>query len=160
MKRGFTIIEVLIALTVFAYATIAMSAAYVNVLNAYGRVKVVMQTDEDVKFARASLVNQPDFATAEAGQEFDTTDGRHIKWTADIEDQGVVPDLFTVTFDCEITPADATQDPIKSEEVFTVLRPTWSDPATRTTLKNAFTSRLQTFKADPTQPIPAPASTP
>lgn len=151
MRRGFTIIEVLVALAVFAYAAIVMSASYIGVLNAYGRAHVVMQTDEDVKFARAELLNQSDYTTAQAGDTFDTVDGRNVSWVATINDQGTIPDLFAVNFQCTVTPADTSVQPVTTTESFIVLRPTWSDPATRSSLQQADRQNIRNLNAAQTQ---------
>jgi hypothetical protein len=90
-------------------------------------------SDPDVKFARAALFAQPDADLARQGAEFDAPDGRHVRWSAAI-DSTTVADLFTVTFDCEIT-GSALPAPQHTKEVFRVLRPTWSQATDRTTLR-------------------------
>ena len=56
-----------------------------------------------------------------------------MRWTATI-DPTTVADLFTVTFECEIT-GSGLPEPQKIKQVFRVLRPTWSQASDRTTLR-------------------------
>jgi general secretion pathway protein I len=58
--RGFTLLEVLIALMVFALAAVVLGAAYVNVLHAYDVVNRGNSHDEDLQFARSLLLSEPD----------------------------------------------------------------------------------------------------
>lgn len=141
---AFTLLEVLIALTIFALTAIVLGAAYINVLNAYEFAARSNQTDEDVRFARAQLLAEPDHDKAEQGGDFESVGGRRVKWQAAIESTATV-DLFTVTFTCETT------DPVRSEpqtvkETFMLLRPTWSDPVERGKLQQATLDRINTLQ--------------
>ena len=132
-RIGFTLLEVLVALAIFSLAAVVFGAAYVNVLTSYEVARRVMQTDAEVKFARAALLAEPDADKAAQGADYDSADGRHIKWTATIEPT-TVADLFTVTFECECT-GPGLPEPQRMKQVFRVLRPTWSQATDRTTLR-------------------------
>jgi general secretion pathway protein I len=73
----------------------------------------------------------PDLLTVEAGDQFDSTNSRHVTWTCTV-DPTAIADLFTVTFNCEI--ADPGVDVKKVTETFTIFRPTWSDAVQRSQL--------------------------
>ncbi len=137
MRRGFTIIEVLVALAIFAFAAVGLTTAYINVINGYIRVRAVMQDDEDLKLARAALFSQTDPDLAGKGDEFDvisTSGSRHIVWTAVIDPTSVA-DLFDVTLSCEVTPQGGLTT--STSESLRLLRPTWStDAGARTQLQN------------------------
>jgi prepilin-type N-terminal cleavage/methylation domain-containing protein len=141
MKRnsGFSLIEVLAALLIFTLTAVVLGGAYLNVLNSYEVAQRSNVNDNDVTFARSQLLTQSDLPTAQAGAEFD--DGsRHVKWTAEI-DPAETADLFTVTFTVVLT--DPGTAPAKTVvENFMLLRPTWSDPSARTTLRQAAASRI------------------
>jgi len=139
LRRGFTLIEVLVALVIFALTAIVLGGAYLNVLNSYESARRANMSDEDVYFARSQLLSQSDLQTAQNGAEFDDGD-RHVKWTADIEPENTT-DLFTVTFTCTITEPSAPE-PSVSVEAFVLLRPTWSDPTTRSTLRQNAANRI------------------
>ena len=132
--RGFTLLEVLVALTIFAMATVMLASAYLNVLNGYEVVSRGVQINEDFAFARQQVLNEPDRKKVEEGGEFETAGSRRAKWSTEIESTGVA-DVFKVTFTCEI--ADPNRpEPERQVQAFIVLRPTWViDPAERGKLK-------------------------
>ena len=143
---AFTLIEVLMALVVFALTAVVLGSAYVNVLGSYEIARSANATDADVSFARSQLLALPDLQAAQAGAEFDDTapaeNGapRHVKWTAEIEPTDTT-DLFTVNFTCTV--ADSTaKDAAKVTETFMLVRPTWSDPTARTTLRGNAANRI------------------
>jgi general secretion pathway protein I len=138
---AFTLLEVLVALAIFALAAVVLGSAYVNVLNGYQIARRAAGGQSDVQFARAQLLAQPDVELARQGGEFDSADGRRVRWTAVIEPTDL-PDLFTVTFECEIAAADAAAKEQKLREVFRVLRPTWSVQTERAKLHAAVRDRI------------------
>jgi len=148
---AFTLIEVLVALLIFALAAVVLGAAYVNVLNDYEIAKRVNQRDEALDYARSQLLAQTDLQTAETGAEFDdqgpttllspsATTSRHVKWSAEIDPSNTT-DLFSVTFTCEITESGQAQSQ-KYVENFMLVRPTWSDPTARSQLRQGAASRI------------------
>ena len=133
-SRAFSLVEVLVALTIFALSAIILGSSYVNVLNSYAVASRAAKSSEDMLFARSLILTEPDITKLKDGGEFDTADGRRAKWTAEIVPTSTA-DLFTVTFTCEIANTNAG-DPDKTVQTFTVLRPTWSiDPAARSQLR-------------------------
>lgn len=147
---AFTLIEVLMALVIFALTAVVLGSAYLNVLGSYEAARAANATDFDVSFARSQLLSQPDLQTAENGAEFDDTapgpgaTARHVKWTADIEPTDTT-DLFTVTFTCTIT-EPAAPEPAKVTETFMLVRPTWSDPTTQSTLRQNAANRIALYQ--------------
>jgi general secretion pathway protein I len=126
---AFTLMEVLVALLIFALTAVVLGSAYVNVLHSYQVVARANQANEDLAFARAQLLAEPDRKAVELGDEFESTNNRRVKWTGTVATTSI-NDLFTVTFVCEITDP-ARIEPEITTQTFTVLRPTWSDPAER-----------------------------
>lgn len=139
-RSGFTLLEVLIAIAILATAATAIAVGYVNVLNGYEVARRVTVSDPEMQFARAQLLAQPDVELARQGGEFDSGDGRRVRWTALIEPTNEA-DLFTVTFECEIAGTN-TLKPQTARQVFRVLRPTWSVAADRATLRAASRDRI------------------
>ncbi|GAB1487861.1 hypothetical protein MASR2M8_03020 [Opitutaceae bacterium] len=137
---GFTLLEVLVALSIFALAAVVLGSAYVNVLTSYAAVARAGRIDEDVRFARAALAAEADRERAEEGGDFEGVDGRRVRWTAQIEPAGVA-DLFTVTLTCELTTPGAGQ-PETVTEVFRLLRPTWSEVNEREALRAEARNRI------------------
>ena len=75
-RRGFTLIEVLMSLAIFALAAVSLGAAYSNVL--MGRL--ALQQDEqrldDLARCRAALMETPGFDDVETGGEIHLPDDR------------------------------------------------------------------------------------
>lgn len=139
-RRGFTLLEVLIALAVFAGAVVVLGASYINVLNAYARVGEAAQEDQDLRFARQSILVEPELEEVEKGGDFETTDGRRVTWQATIEPTEVA-DLFTVIFTCEVGGAP-DREPRVVEQRFRLLRPSWSKPEERAKLRAEAAERI------------------
>jgi general secretion pathway protein I len=59
-RHGFTLLEVLVALAVFATASIVLASAYINILNGYDIAARANETDSDVAFARSIVLNMAD----------------------------------------------------------------------------------------------------
>lgn len=137
---AFTLLEVLVALALFAMAAVVLGTAYVNVLNGYQVARRATVSDPEVQFARAQLLAQADVELARRGGEFAAADGRAVHWTATIEPT-TQADLFAVTFDCEIAGHD-TANAQKIREIFRLLRPTWSVATDRATLRAASRDRI------------------
>jgi prepilin-type N-terminal cleavage/methylation domain-containing protein len=138
---AFTLVEVLVALAIFALSAILLAGAYVNVLTSYDLVSRGAQTSADLAFARSLVLTEPDRTKLEQGGEFDTAAGRRAKWSVEILST-TTADLFTVNFTCEISDPTATE-PEKTVETFTLLRPTWSiDPAERSKLREDAKTRI------------------
>lgn len=146
MRRGFTVLEVLIALMIFIGAAVVLGATYLGIMNSYAQLEVDGDYKNDVKFARAALLAEPDFDTAEKGGDFDATDGRHVSWKATIEPTNTA-DLFSVTFECEVNAAEL-KEPIHITEAFRLLRPTWSKPEDRDKLRSDARTRIQQLQTN------------
>jgi general secretion pathway protein I len=140
MRGGFTLLEVLVALVIFALTAIVLGSAYVNILNGYAVAARGNEANQDVAFARGLMLAEPDRKVIEQGGDFETVNNRRVRWNATIEST-TINDLFTVTFICEIS-AEGNSEPEKITQTFTVLRPTWSDPVERGTLLQNATARI------------------
>jgi general secretion pathway protein I len=139
--RGFTLLEVLAALVIFALAAAVLGGAYLNVLNAYQSMARSVRQQDDLRFARELLLAEPDRRKAEEGGDFRTGDGRRVEWRAEIEPTEL-PDLFTVRFRCRVEePPPAKTGEV--EEVFRVLRPTWSEAEERDELRAEMRQRIE-----------------
>jgi prepilin-type N-terminal cleavage/methylation domain-containing protein len=140
-RSGFTLIEVLVALMIFALSSLVLASAYLNILNAYQAAERANQRDADLTFARAQLLAEPDRTKAETGADFDPPDKRHVRWSSTIAATNL-PDLFTVTFVCEITDSGKNGNDPKVTQTFTVLRPTWAEAVENGTIKQTIRDRI------------------
>jgi general secretion pathway protein I len=137
---GFTLIEVLVALAIFAMAAVVLGATYVNALNAYQAAGRRNEYDADLRFVRAALLTEADRDKAEGGGDLDLGGSKRAHWQADIAPTDTV-DLFSVTWSCEIVDP-ARSKPYHASETFLLLRPTWSDPVERTKLLDLVKQRI------------------
>ena len=139
--HAFTLVEVLVALVIFAMAAVVLGSSYLNVLISYETVSRGVQVNEDFAFARELVLREPDRKKLEQGGEFETVNGRRANWSVEITST-TVPNVFTVTFTCETSDPGRTE-PQKLTQQFTVLRPTWViDTAERDQLKADIKTRI------------------
>lgn len=140
-RRAFTLLEVLVGLSILALVVVVLGASYLNVLIGYEVVSRGMAINEDVAFARQQVLREPDRRKLEQGGEFETTGGRRAKWSVEIT-ASTMPDVYEVAFTCEITEA-LRPEPERVTQRFLVLRPTWSiDPAEQGKLKEDVKRRI------------------
>ena len=144
-RRGFTLLEVLVALSIFALAAVVLGTAYVNVLNSYAVASRLNEGREEVSFARSLLLAEAELKKVEEGGEFDSVEQRRVRWTAKVEPTSTA-DLFQVSFVCDVTlPSPAK--PLHVEETFLTLRPTWSEAADREKLRADARTRIEELNA-------------
>ena len=140
-RDAFTLVEVLVALCIFAMAVVVLGSSYLNVLISYETVSRGVQINEDFAFARQLVLREPDRQKLEQGGEFETAGGRRASWSVEITSTSV-PNVFNVAFTCEIADPARTE-PDKTTQQFTVLRPTWViDTAERDKLKSEMKTRI------------------
>jgi prepilin-type N-terminal cleavage/methylation domain-containing protein len=137
---GFTLLEVLIALVIFVLAAVVLGGAYLNVLISYQVAARGNGAAQDIAFVRQQLMTQTDLQTAENGGEITTADGRSIKWTATIEPTNTT-DLFTVAL-TTVASTTALDQAQTATQTFMLLRPTWSQAADHTALRQAAAARI------------------
>ena len=140
-RRGFTLIEVLVSLAIFALAAVSLGAAYSNVI--LGRI--ALQQDEqrldDIARCRAALMETPGFDDVATGGDIHLPGGRTAHWKGKIE-ATAVSDLFAVELSCEIPTANGGE-PEEISETRMLLRPTWSIPADRQKIRDDARQRLE-----------------
>jgi general secretion pathway protein I len=137
---AFTLMEVIVALAIFAMSAVVLGATYVNALNAYQAAGRRNEYDADLRFVRAALLTEPDREKAEAGGDLDLGGSKRAHWQADIAPTDTV-DLVSVAWTCTITDPERRQ-PFRTSQTFLLLRPTWSDPVDRTALLDKVKQRI------------------
>ena len=140
--RGFTLIEVLVALAIFALAAVVLGATYVNLLRTQAALRERDGSGSDIDWAREPLLLEPDRQAAERGGDVVLPDGRQATWRATIEPTEV-SDLFDVVLELDAPPAEGGGDLVKSRATLRLLRPTWSTEAERAELRRKAADRLK-----------------
>lgn len=136
---GFTLIEVLVALLIFAFSGLVLASSYVNVLSAH---QAALQRDEgaaDRRLIREALRAEPALEKILAWNDLSLPDDRSARWRATLT-ATTVADLFDVALEIELTDQNGKKQAIT--ETCRLLRPTWSQPADRDTLRAAARSKL------------------
>lgn len=141
-RRGFTLIEVLISLAMFALAAISLGAAYTNVVLSRQALRVNDAEIDDLARARAALLETVNYDDVTTGGEIHLPGDRLATWKGEIEATSV-SDLFSVKLTVEIQNADGT-DAKPLTETRLLLRPTWSTAAERQKIRDAAKQRLAT----------------
>lgn len=136
------------ALAIFALAAVVLGGAYLNLLQAQAALRARDGSGDDLQWARAALLVEPDLAAAERGGDLILPDGRSANWRATITPTAV-SDLFDVVIELDAPPPDGNGDLVKSRGTLRLLRPTWSRPAEREKLRQAAKQRLQREREAP-----------
>lgn len=140
--RAFTLIEVLVALAIFAIAAVVLGATYVNLIQTHAALRDRDGSGSDLRWARIALLSEPDRAAAERGGDVILPDGRTATWRATIEPTGV-SDLFDVVLEFDAPPSASGGELVRTRENLRLLRPTWSTAAERTELQRLARQRLE-----------------
>ncbi len=131
-SRGFSLIEVLVALAVFGMAATYLMSTFVNALLARERSVQNDLLKDDIQTVRLQLLLEPDREAAEDGGDFPTLNHGEARWEARIEPTDLI-DLFAVQFSVAF-PDSPDGQPVDYEEQLYLLRPTWSEGDERSEL--------------------------
>jgi general secretion pathway protein I len=137
---GFTLVEVLVSIAIFALAAVILGSAYINVLSGYQRMRSSTQDETDLAFVRALVLAEPKLEVIEKGGDVRRPDSTTVHWQAEVEPTNRA-DLFQVVIECQM-PGIGTKQGRTMRDTFLVLRPTWSDPAEREKLRVKFREEL------------------
>ncbi len=129
---AFTLIEVLIALAIFAMASTYLTTTFVSALTARERSFNNDVLHADIRAVRMQLLLEPNRDDAEDGGSFPTLHHGDANWRASIEPTEVV-DLFSAVLTIEFSQAPEDSPGLYEETLF-LLRPTWSEADERSEL--------------------------
>ena len=136
--RAFTLVEVLVSLAIFALAAVALSAAYLNVLNGYQNRDRERAISEAWALVRITALNEEDRDRLESGGDLELPNNHRVTWDARVESASLA-DLFAIELSAR---ASAPNEWERTTRIM-VLRPQWSDPADRDRLRADSRQRLE-----------------
>jgi prepilin-type N-terminal cleavage/methylation domain-containing protein len=141
---GFTLIEVLLALALFAISVVVLASSYVNVLVSLEAVRVDRVLEQEMAFVRSVILTSPDRDTIEEGGELPTAELGYAYWEAELEPTDLA-DLFIVHVSVTLEGTNSVDERTLNDRLI-VLRPTWSEPLEREELRAAAKGRLAEMK--------------
>lgn len=141
---AFTLVEVLLALMLFALSAVVLGAAYLNVLNSYELVRQNQAVEEDLRFIRSMVLLEKDIDELERGGEVESLYLGRVSWRTYVE-QTPTPDLFHVSVEIDYEGTES-EPPRQEMQQFYLLRPSWSDPAERDRVREEMDQRFQALK--------------
>ena len=121
--KGFTIIEVLVALVLFGAGSTVLTFSFGNAVLALRDPEKNNHWEADLQFVRRQVLMTKDIDDLEDGDEIDSLSSGEISWKGTAEMAKVI-DLFKVTVEYEIE--DASEAKKHHTEVLYLLRPEWS----------------------------------
>ena len=130
--KGFSLIEVLIALALFAICSNLIASAFINALLARERNASSTYQDIAINTVRKQLLLEKNSEDAEEGGTLTLLEKGDASWIVEIYPTDII-DLFECRFDIEFLESDSPNQEIYSETLY-LLRPTWSESDERSSL--------------------------
>lgn len=140
-NSGFTLIEVVIALAVFAMASSYLMSTFVNALLAREQRVSDDLLFADVRAVRMQLLLEPNLEDAKDGGRYTTFNSGEATWQAEVEPTEVI-DLFRVSLSIQFSEPGEGQPENYGESLY-LLRPTWSESDERADLLESKRSALR-----------------
>ncbi|GHB97759.1 prepilin-type N-terminal cleavage/methylation domain-containing protein [Cerasicoccus arenae] len=136
LRTGFTLVEVLLALGLFALASAMLVQSATNAIRAYEAVQSNSNQEQMYRFMLRSIIAIEDREEVEDGGDWELPDESAASWEAEIEETEML-DLFRVTIQIEIesNSSQSSSDEPRSFEVY-LYRPDWSEAGEREQLLN------------------------
>ncbi len=131
-RHGFSLIEVVIAVALFAAASVVLTSAFVNALLAREHGQNNSLRNDDIRAVRLQLLLEANRDDAEDGGDLETLHSGLATWRCSIEESQIV-DLFKVLFEIKFSDPIEGTDKNYQESLY-LLRPTWSKSDERSDL--------------------------
>lgn len=129
---GFSLIEVVVALALFAMAAVVLNSSFVNALLARERGLSNDRLNADIQAVRLQLLLESNLDDAEDGGRYETLNSGTANWEASVEPTNLI-DLFHVQLQIEFSDPQDDQTTTHTESLY-LLRPTWSESDERSEL--------------------------
>jgi general secretion pathway protein I len=143
---AFTLLEVLIAVAIFAMSASVLMSAFVNALLSRESAVKYDRLNADICAVRMQLLLEPNLEDAEDGDEYETVHSGEASWEAQVVPTKVV-DLFQVELSMRFSepPEGLVAD---YTETLYLLRPTWSESDERSDLLQDKREALEDTRRD------------
>jgi len=150
-RRGFSLVETLVAMFIFMLAVGVLASAANNAITALTLMEIKEGTERDYQFVRDQVLTISDTDSLGLGGDVDTPSGGRAHWDLVESETTDTPDLFKVTLNVSLSgngdvPAES------GNETLMVLRPQWSDTEVRATSLSDIEGNLQGVRTQ--QPWP------
>tara|TARA_B110000037_G_scaffold216959_1_gene277022 strand:- start:776 stop:1246 length:471 start_codon:yes stop_codon:yes gene_type:complete len=132
--EGFTLLEVVISVALFAVGVTVLLSSYLNVINALHNIQVDQHYEQDLAMVRRIALQVGTLEELEDGGDVETGNHGEARWEGELEET-LIADLFKVTLRVEMLPEDESDEDIILEQEFYLTRPNWSDPEDRELLR-------------------------
>ena len=129
---GFSLIEVVVALALFAMAAVVLNSSFINALLARERGLSNDRLNADIQAVRLQLLLESNLEDAEDGGRYETLNSGTANWEASVEPTNLI-DLFHVQLQIEFSDPQDDQATTHTESLY-LLRPTWSESDERSEL--------------------------
>jgi prepilin-type N-terminal cleavage/methylation domain-containing protein len=139
-SKGFSLIEVVIAIAVAGIAFFVLTETFFNVLLTLDGLESESDYQKDVRFVRREIIQIADRDELEDGGEITTLDLGEAMWEVELEETEIV-DLFKMDLFIEFENPDGS--PIEYREILFLLRPTWSDPIESSAILSDVRDRIE-----------------
>ena len=145
-RKAFTLLEVVVAMALFAVTVGVLAQAANNALRATLIADARVSREQDRFFLRENILAIEDQATLETGGEIETPESGSVTWSAYVYPT-TAADLFFVTLVFEF-PAGETLPAETLTETLYAYRPAWSDAAQRAEFISDFTDYLNLYRPE------------
>lgn len=139
-RRGFTLVEVVISLGILSLAGVVLATGFASFLHSYDLANRRNSRAGDIALVRAALLAEAQLETVESWNDLTLPGDTRARWRATVTPTQLA-DLFQVACEVELTnPREPGTFTMTLN--LTLLRPTWSQPDERETLRAASRDRL------------------
>lgn len=139
-KAGFTLLEIVISVSLFAIGVTVLLSSYLNVINALHEIQVDQHFEQDIAMVRREALQVGTIEEFEDGGELETGSHGLARWEGEWEPTQVA-DLFKVRLLVEMHGGEELEEMVQTEYSLIVTRPTWSDPIERDALREVTRER-------------------
>ncbi len=140
-KQGMTLVEVILALAIFAMAAITLSQSFISGMNIMLMLQAPSKTDWEQNFVLNEVLLAANEDTLEKGDKFMTFQSGEVEWKGEIEKTSI-PDLFMLDATVEqLSSVNRNELPPTFRRF--LFRPTWTtEQADRTEALEEFQKTL------------------